>query len=62
MWDLRTPSGILFSLYGVILCVFGLFSPETTAPLAENNMNLTGGVMFLVVGLVMLWMAKRAAS
>jgi uncharacterized protein DUF6131 len=61
MWDLRVPSGILFSIYGVILCAYGLISPGTTAPLADTNINLAGGVMFLVVGLVMLWMAKRAA-
>ncbi len=62
MWDLRVPSGILFSLYGVILCAIGLISPETTAPLADTNINLAGGVMFLIVGLVLLWLAKRAAS
>ena len=54
MWDLRLPSGILFSLYGLILCAYGLLSPGATAPLAEYNVNLASGAMFL-------WMAKRAA-
>jgi hypothetical protein len=61
MWDLRTPSGILFTLYGLLLAGFGLLSPGTRAPLAEVNMNLYGGGLFLAVGLVMLWMARRAA-
>ena len=59
--DLRTPSGILFSAYGLILCAAGLIWPDTTAPLAEHNVNLFSGAMFLIVGVVMLWMAKRAA-
>jgi len=59
--DLRTPSGILFTLYGLILCGYGLIVPGATAPLAEFNANLVSGGMFLIVGVVMLWMAKRAA-
>jgi len=59
--DLRTPSGILFAIYGLLLCAFGLFSPETSAPLADYNVNLIGGVMFLIIGVFLLWMAKRAA-
>ncbi len=61
MWDLRTPSGILFTIYGLILCAVGLFAPHKTAPLADTNVNLYSGLMFLLVGLVMLWMARRAA-
>ncbi len=61
MWDLRLPSGILFTLYGLLLCGFGLFSPGTTAPLAEVNVNLYSGLLFLIVGVTMLWMARRAA-
>ncbi len=61
MWDLRTPSGLLFTLLGLILCGMGLISPDIRAPLAEANVNLYSGVMFLVFGLILLWMAKRAA-
>ena len=61
MWDLRTPSGVLFTILGVILCAYGILSPDTRAPLAETNVNLYSGVMFLLFGLVLLWMAKRAA-
>lgn len=61
MWDLRTPSGLLFTIFGVLLCAYGIFSPGTRAPLAEANVNLYGGVMFLLVGVVLLVLAKRAA-
>lgn len=60
MWDLRTPSGLLFTIFGVLLSAYGIFSPDTRAPLAETNVNLYGGVMFLVVGIVLLLLAKRA--
>ncbi len=59
MWDLRTPSGILFTIYGLILCLMGLASTGG-APLAEHNVNLYSGLMFLIVGVVMLWMSRRA--
>ena len=61
MWDLRLPSGILFTVYGALLCAIGLISPRTTAPLAQYNVNLWGGLLFLVVGVGMLWLAKRAS-
>jgi putative Mn2+ efflux pump MntP len=61
MLDLRTPSGFLFTILGLILCAMGIISPHTRAPMAEANVNLVGGVVFLGFGVVMLWMAKRAA-
>jgi putative Ca2+/H+ antiporter (TMEM165/GDT1 family) len=60
MWDLRMPSGLLFTILGTILCLMGLIFPDARAPLAETNVNLSSGVLFLVFGLVLLWMAKRA--
>jgi len=61
MWDLRTPSGLLFTIYGILLCLAGLLSPDTRAPLAEHNVNLYSGVAFLLFGVALLWMARRAA-
>ena len=60
MWDLRTPSGLLFALYGVLLCLMGLLWPDARAPLAEHNVNLYSGVIFLIFGATLLWMARRA--
>ena len=61
MNDLRTPSGLLFALFGLILTGYGVLSPETRAPLAETNVNLYSGLLFLLFGLVLLWLARRAA-
>lgn len=59
--DLRTPSGLLFSVYGLLLLILGLFAPAYRAPLAQYNVNLFGGGLFLIVGVAMLWLAKRAS-
>ena len=61
MLDLRTPSGLLFTILGLILCAVGILSPQTRAPMAEANVNLVGGIVFLAFGVIMLWMSRRAA-
>jgi len=61
MDDLRTPSGIFFTLLGLILLGMGLFAPDTRAALTEMNVNLYCGLLMLVFGLFLLLMARRAA-
>ncbi len=55
------PSGLLFTILGTILCLMGLIRPDLRAPLAETNVNLASGVLFLAFGLLLLWMARRAS-
>ncbi len=62
MNDLRTPVGILFLLFGLIVTAVGIFAPENTAPLTEVNVNLYVGLFMLVFGGGMLWMGIRSAS
>jgi len=59
MDDLRVSSGLFFSLLGLILCAVGIFSPATQAPLTEVNVNLYTGIVMVVFGGVMLWLARR---
>ena len=61
MWDLRKPSGIFFTLLGIILCSVGIVSPDTHAPLSEINVNLWSGASMLVFGGTLLWLARRAS-
>lgn len=61
MWDLRWPSGLFFTLLGVILCVTGFVWPGHRAPLTEVNVNLYAGAGMLIFGGVMLWLARRAS-
>ena len=61
MWDLRKPSGIFFSILGALLCLMGILSPGTRAPLTEANVNLYAGVVMLAFGGTLLWLARKSA-
>jgi hypothetical protein len=59
MWDLRLPSGLFFTLIGLILCATGLAGPTHPAPLTEVNVNLYAGAGMLAFGGVTLWLGLR---
>ena len=59
-FDLRLPIGIMFSLFGAILTIYGLISsPEIYPRSLGINVNLWWGVSLLVFGLLMLFFALR---
>jgi hypothetical protein len=59
-FDLRLPIGILFSLYGALLVVFGAISDkEIYARSFGYNVNLWWGLALLVFGALMLLGAVR---
>ncbi len=61
--DLRLPIGLLFSLFGVILVVYGFASnPAIYERSLGINVNLWWGIVLLVFGLVMLGLAWRATT
>ena len=62
MLDLRIPSGLFFSLLGVILVAYGLFQPELRAALTDANVNLWSGIPMLLFGIALLAAARRGAS
>jgi hypothetical protein len=58
--DLRLPIGLMFSLFGAILLVYGLVSDPTIYQRSLGiNVNLWWGVVLLAFGLVMLWFSLR---
>jgi hypothetical protein len=59
MMDLRQPSGLFFSLIGLLLCAMGLLAPATRAPLTDVNVNLYCGLAMLVFGGISLWLSRR---
>lgn len=60
--DLRLPIGLMFSIFGVLLTLFGLVSdPAIYAQSLGINVNLWWGLVLLVFGFVMLGFAMRAA-
>ncbi|MGA3018879.1 MAG: hypothetical protein ABSF62_17295 [Bryobacteraceae bacterium] len=59
MLDLRLPSGLFFSILGVILVGLGILAPDLRAPLTEVNVNLYSGLAMLAFGAFLLLMARR---
>lgn len=59
-FDLRLPIGLMFSLFGAILTIYGLISgPEIYQRSLGINVNLWWGGGLLVFGLLMLFFALR---
>jgi hypothetical protein len=59
MWDLRKPSGIFFTLVGLVLLTTAVVEPDAAAPLASSRVNLFSGVVNLVFGGCLLWLSMR---
>ena len=61
--DLRLPIGLMFSIIGVLLAVFGFASdPAIYQRSLGINVNLWWGLVLLVFGLVMLWLVRRGTA
>jgi hypothetical protein len=59
-FDLRVPIGGLFTVYGVLLSLYGLLGDKAQyARSLGVNVNLSWGLVLLVFGLVMLLGRKR---
>ena len=57
--DLRLPIGLMFSVFGVLLIVFGLTSDVAIYERSLGiNVNLWWGLVLLVFGLVMLALTR----
>ena len=58
--DVRIPIGGMFTIFGVVLIVYGLVSdPAIYQRSLGINVNLWWGLELLVFGLLMLWLAYR---
>jgi hypothetical protein len=59
LFDLRFLIGGLFTVYGIMLTIYGFFtSPEEKAKAADININLWLGIFMLLVGLFFLIWAR----
>jgi hypothetical protein len=61
MIDIKIPIGLMFSIFGVILTVYGLVTLSDTAMYARSfgiNVNIWSGIGMLVFGLAMLMLVK----
>jgi len=60
--DLRTPMGLMFSITGAILIIWGIKTNHDTALYARSlgiNANLWWGIVLLIFGLVMFILGER---
>ena len=61
--DIRLPLGILFSLLGLTLVIYGLAGdPSRYQQSLGINVNLYWGIVLLVFGVLMLLLGRRAAK
>lgn len=61
--DLRYPIGLLFSVFGVILTVYGIVSDKTIYQKSLGmDVNLWWGLVCLAFGLAMLSYAVRGSG
>jgi hypothetical protein len=56
-FDLRLPIGLLFVVFGAILALDGLIAHRLVL---DINVNLWWGLVMIVFGAAMLWLAARA--
>ncbi|MBP6978356.1 MAG: hypothetical protein PHD61_13620 [Bacteroidales bacterium] len=58
--DIKLPIGLMFSIFGVLLTLYGLFTRADKVlyePSFGVNVNLWVGIFMLIFGLAMLLMA-----
>lgn len=61
--DVRVPIGLMFTIIGAILVVYGLISdPAMYERSLGININLWWGLAQLVFGVLMLWLGWRAQT
>ncbi|HZL13507.1 MAG TPA: hypothetical protein VFC85_05140 [Verrucomicrobiae bacterium] len=56
--DIRWPIGLMFTLIGVLLTIFGAVKKSASTSL-DININLIWGIVLLIFGILMLWGAIR---
>jgi hypothetical protein len=62
-FDVRLPIGLMFSIFGVMLVIFGLASNEAIYQRSLGiNVNLWWGLVLVAFGAAMLWMAWRGRA
>ena len=62
MVDIRIPIGLMFSVLGVLITIFGLVTKSDSSMYQRSlgiNVNIIMGLVMLVFGLVMLFLSLR---
>jgi LPXTG-motif cell wall-anchored protein len=62
MVDIRIPIGLMFSIIGTLIAVFGFFTMSNAEMYKKSldiNVNIIMGLLMLVFGLIMLYFVRR---
>ena len=62
MVDIRLPIGFMFSLLGVIITIYGIATVSDAEMYRKSlgiNINIIMGIIMLIFGLLMLFLAYR---
>jgi multisubunit Na+/H+ antiporter MnhG subunit len=60
--DIRIPIGLMFSVFGLILTVYGLLGDQSIYTKSLGvNVNTMWGAVLLLFGIIMLVLGKRGA-
>jgi hypothetical protein len=58
--DIRLPIGLMFSIFGIILTLYGIRSdPAIYVRSLGINLNLYWGLLLVAFGAIMLWLGVR---
>ena len=61
--DIRLPIGMLFTILGVLLTVYGVMSDAAIYQRSLGyNVNLSWGIVLLAFGIIMLLLGRRRTS
>jgi hypothetical protein len=61
--DIKFPIGLMFTLLGLLLTIFGLFTGNDSVLYSRSlgiNINLWSGCGMLIFGLIMLFLAWKS--
>ena len=62
MVDIRIPIGLMFSILGILITVFGIFTISNAEMYQKSlgiNVNIIMGILMLVFGLFMLFLSGK---
>jgi hypothetical protein len=62
MVDIRIPIGLMFTIIGVLISIFGFITISNTEMYHKSlgiNVNIVMGLLMLVFGVIMLYFARR---
>jgi threonine/homoserine/homoserine lactone efflux protein len=62
MVDIRIPIGLMFSVLGVLITIFGIVTKSDSSMYQRSlgiNVNIMMGVVMLIFGLFMLYLSRK---